>query len=59
MGRNVQDAASGSSQIARSLVSVSQAAGGATTTVEHTNRSAGDLAQRASELQALVGRFRY
>ena len=59
MSRNVAEAAAGSSEIAGNIVSVATAAQATSSGVGETQRAAGDLARMSSDLQTLVGRFRY
>jgi methyl-accepting chemotaxis protein len=59
MARNVSDAATGASQIAENVVGVATAAETTTTGVGESQRAAADLARMSSELQQLVGNFRY
>jgi methyl-accepting chemotaxis protein len=59
MARNVSEAASGSSEIAQNVIGVASAAEVTTTGVAESQRAAADLARMSSELQSLVGQFRY
>ncbi len=59
MARNVSEAAAGSQEIASNVVGVATAAEATTTGVSESQRAATDLARMSSELQTLVGTFRY
>jgi methyl-accepting chemotaxis protein len=59
IARNVGEAAQGSSQIAENIVSVATAAKGTTEGTANTQRAAQELARMATELQGLVGQFKY
>jgi methyl-accepting chemotaxis protein len=59
MGRNAVQAASGLSGIVANAESVAKASGDTTAAASSASSSAGELAQRAAELQSIVGGFRY
>ncbi len=59
MARNVSEAATGSQEIAANVVGVATAAEATTVGVAESQRAAADLARMSSELQVLVGTFRY
>ena len=59
MGRNVAEAAGGSADIAANVDGVAQAASETTAAATSTSRAADELALMASQMQDLVGRFRY
>ena len=59
MGRNVAEAASGSSEIAGNVGSASAQARSAQQGAEAVVTAAADLGKNAAELQALVTQFRY
>ncbi|MCK6552281.1 hypothetical protein L6R52_41005, partial [Myxococcota bacterium] len=59
MGRNVAEAATGSSEIARNITGVAQAAEQTAGGAQQGLAAAQDLAKMAAELQHLVGQFRY
>ena len=59
IGRNVAEAAKGSSEIALNITAVAQAALGTTEGAGNARQAAAELARMASELQKLVGQFRY
>jgi methyl-accepting chemotaxis protein len=59
IGRNVAEAAKGSSEIAQNITGVAQAARSTTDGAADTQKASGELARMASELQSLVGRFKY
>ncbi|GII26471.1 methyl-accepting chemotaxis protein [Planosporangium mesophilum] len=59
MVRNVAEASTGASDIAGNITSVAAAAQETNTGIADTNRAAEDLARMGSELQQLVGRFKY
>ncbi|RJK95903.1 methyl-accepting chemotaxis protein, partial [Vallicoccus soli] len=59
MNRNVSEAATGSGEIAASITGVATAAQVTTEGVGQSQQAVGELARMSSELQALVGRFRY
>jgi methyl-accepting chemotaxis protein len=58
IGRNVAEAATGSTSIAETITGVAEAAQSTNAGVSESQRTAGELARLASELQALVGQFR-
>ena len=55
---NVHQAATGSSTVAASIVSMSQAASGTSRSAENTDTAAGELTQMAAHLQSLVSGFK-
>jgi methyl-accepting chemotaxis protein len=59
MSRNVAQAADGSSGIAANMATVAQAASDTTGGAHHTAEAADELARMATDLQGLVGRFRF
>ena len=59
ISRSVAEAAAGSSEIATNIDSVAQAASSATSGAVDTAAAARELARMASEMEQLVGRFRY
>jgi methyl-accepting chemotaxis protein len=59
IGRNVGEAAKGSSEIAQNITGVALAAQSTTSGANDTQTAASELARMASELQSLVGRFTY
>ncbi|WP_239075351.1 methyl-accepting chemotaxis protein [Planosporangium flavigriseum] len=59
IGRNVTEAATGSTEIASNITGVASAAQTTTTAVADSQRSAQELARMSTELQQLVGQFRY
>ena len=59
IGRNIAEAAKGSTEIARSITSVAQAAASTNEGVGNTHAAAAELARLASELQTLIGQFQY
>jgi methyl-accepting chemotaxis protein len=59
IGRNVAEAAKGSSEIALNITAVAQAALGTTEGAGNARMAAAELARMAAELQKLVGQFRY
>jgi methyl-accepting chemotaxis protein len=58
IARNVSEAARGSGEIAENITGVATAAQGTAKGAEETQRAAGELAQMATDLQALVDRYR-
>ncbi len=58
MGRNVAEAAQGTSQIAANIVGVSQAAASTTEAVTHAHAATGEIAELAQRLRASVSSFR-
>jgi methyl-accepting chemotaxis protein len=59
MNRNVAEAAAGAGQIAQNITGVATSTQLTTQNVVESQRSAADLARMSTELQELVGRFRY
>ncbi|MBK6922269.1 MAG: PAS domain S-box protein [Deltaproteobacteria bacterium] len=59
IGRNLADAARGSSEVAQNISSVAMAAQSTTGGAMDTTRAASELSRMASELQRLVGQFTY
>ncbi len=59
MSRNVTEAATGSSEIAQNITGIAGAAQTTSSGVQDTQQASGDLARMSSELQTLVGNFRY
>jgi methyl-accepting chemotaxis protein len=59
IGRNVTEAAKGSSEIAHNITGVARAAASTNSGANDAQQAASELARMASELQSLVGRFRY
>jgi methyl-accepting chemotaxis protein len=59
ISRNVSEAAKGSSQIVENIVSVATAAKSTTEGATNTQTAAQELARMASELQRLVGEFKF
>ncbi|GII25653.1 methyl-accepting chemotaxis protein [Planosporangium mesophilum] len=59
MTRNVASAADGSGRITEGIAEVAEAARSTNAGVTETERAAGQLAELSSELEHLVGRFRY
>ncbi len=59
IGRNLADAARGSSEIAQNIAGVAHAAQSTTGGAMDTTRAATELSRMASELQRLVGQFTY
>ena len=59
MSRNVAEAATGASQIAANIVGVAGAADTTSQGVADSQRASSELARLATELQQLVGQFRY
>jgi methyl-accepting chemotaxis protein len=58
IGRNVQEAAKGSTEIAENISGVAQAAQSTSSGATETQASAGELSRMAGELKRLVGQFR-
>ncbi len=58
MNRNVAEAASGTSRIARNITEVAQAAAETRQGIEETRHATEELARMSAELSALVGNFR-
>jgi methyl-accepting chemotaxis protein len=59
MGRSVTEAATGAHEIARNMAVVASAAADATRGATDTAHAAAELASMASQMQQLVGQFRY
>ena len=59
IGRNIVEAAKGSSEIAQNITRVAHAAESTTQGASDTKSSADELAKIAAELQKLVARFKY
>jgi methyl-accepting chemotaxis protein len=59
MSRNVAEAAMGSTEIAQNIVGVATAAQTTSSGVSQSQEAAQELAQLSTELQRLVGEFRY
>jgi len=59
IGRNITDAAHGSSEIAKNLEGVAEAAQSTTEGANNTSQAAGDLSEMATQLQALVNKFKF
>ncbi|WP_255574239.1 methyl-accepting chemotaxis protein [Austwickia sp. TVS 96-490-7B] len=59
MGRNVSEAASGASRIADNIDAVARGVADTTSAASNTAQAADELARQATELQGLVGQFRY
>jgi methyl-accepting chemotaxis protein len=59
IGRNVAEAAKGSSEIAHNIVGVANAAQGTTSGANDSRQAASELARMAADLQSLVGKFKY
>ena len=59
MNRNIAEAAKGSSEIAQNIVGVAQAAQSTSGGATQTQSASGELSRMASELQQLVGQFKY
>ncbi|MCF6746000.1 methyl-accepting chemotaxis protein [Blastococcus sp. KM273128] len=59
MARNVSEAAAGATEIARNVTGVAQAAQETTSGANNTAQAAGELSKMSTELQELVGRFRF
>jgi methyl-accepting chemotaxis protein len=58
MGRNVEQAAAGTHQIASNIAGVAQATATTTAGVSQSQRAAADLARMSAELHSLVAQFR-
>jgi len=58
IGRNVGEAARGTSEIAANIMGVAKAAESTTQGATDTQNASGELAKMASELQSLVGQFK-
>jgi methyl-accepting chemotaxis protein len=59
MGRNVAEAATGSSDIAENITGVARSASDTTTAASTTSQAAEELSRMAADLQQLVGQFSY
>ncbi len=59
ISQNISEAATGSANIAQSIMAVAQATRGTTDAIGHTRKSALELSQMASALQKLVDGFQY
>lgn len=59
MGRNVGEAAAGSSEIAQNITAVATAAQDTTSGANDTEKAAGELSKMATELRDLVSRFKF
>jgi methyl-accepting chemotaxis protein len=59
IGRNVAEAAKGSAEIAQNITGVAQAAASTNSGANDAQQAASELARMASELQNLVGRFKF
>jgi methyl-accepting chemotaxis protein len=59
IGRNITQAAKGSSEIAASISGVAQATGGTSKGANDARSAAKDLVRTAAELQKLLGQFKY
>jgi methyl-accepting chemotaxis protein len=59
MNRNIAEAAKGSSEIAQNITGVAQAAQSTSGGATQTQSASGELSRMASELQQLVGQFKY
>ncbi len=59
MNRSVNEAATGSTEIASTITGVAHSAAATTTGVAQTQQAAGELARTSTELQALVNRFTF
>ncbi|HEY0357029.1 MAG TPA: hypothetical protein VGD11_00525, partial [Mycobacteriales bacterium] len=59
MNRNVAEAATGAEEIAQNITGVASAAQTTTAGVSEAQQAAAELARMSSELQELVGQFRY
>ena len=59
MGRNVAEAATGSTDIARNITAVAHAATETTSGASNTAQAASELSHMATDLQRLVGQFQY
>jgi len=58
IGRNLGEAASGTSEIARNIMGVAEAARNTSEGAHHTQESAADLVRMAGDLKQLVARFK-
>ncbi|MBM4246980.1 MAG: methyl-accepting chemotaxis protein [Deltaproteobacteria bacterium] len=59
IGRNVAEAAKGSSEIAQNITGVAQAAASTNSGANDAQQAASELARMASDLQSLVGGFKF
>ena len=59
MNRNIAEAAKGSSEIAQNITGVAQAAQSTSGGATQTQSASGELSRMATELQQLVGQFKY
>ena len=59
IGRNVAEAAQGSTEIAQNITGVAEAAGQTSAGAQQGQQASGELARMAAELQTLVGQFKY
>ncbi len=59
MNRNISEAAKGSSEIAQNITGVAQAAQSTSGGATQTQSASGELTRMATELQQLVGQFKY
>jgi methyl-accepting chemotaxis protein len=59
IARNVGEAALGESQVTENITSVAQAARSTSKGAQSTQTAAGELAKMATELQQMVGLFKY
>jgi len=59
MNRNIVEAAKGSTEIAQNITGVAQAAQSTSGGATQTQSASGELSKMASDLQQLVGRFKY
>ena len=59
MNRNIAEAAKGSTEIAQNITGVAQAAQSTSGGATQTQSASGELSRMASELQQLVGQFKY
>ncbi len=59
MNRNIAEAAKGSSEIAQNITGVAQAAQSTSGGAAQTQSASGELSRMATELQQLVGQFKY
>ncbi|MGK5112312.1 methyl-accepting chemotaxis protein, partial [Geodermatophilus sp. CPCC 205506] len=59
MSRSVQEAASGSGQIAENISGVSEAAGATTQALTQTRTAVDELSRMAADLRTSVARFTY
>ena len=59
MGRNIAEAAKGSTEIAQNIVGVAQAAQSTSSGATQTQAASGELSRMAVDVQQLVSRFKY